>query len=131
MDYVMFEEQYLDGIIGLTASEGWPSLSADRARALRMMIAPGVVTIVAVDGGQVIGFARALSDGELVASLADIAVDARHRRKGIGRRLIQEIFRRTNAERMDLLSLPESEGFYQSLPHRPWAGYRVYPDESE
>lgn len=131
MEYVTFEEDHLDAIISLTASEGWPSLSADRARALRMMVAPGVTSVVAVQDGRVVGFARAFSDGELVAYLAEIAVEARHRGHGVGRALMNSLFERTKAERIDLLSLLESEGFYQSLPHRTWAGYRVYPDASE
>jgi predicted N-acetyltransferase YhbS len=131
MDYISFGAQHLDGVIRLTDAEDWASLGADRARALRMLTAPGVVTVVALHDGEVVGFARALSDGELVACLTDIAVSARHRREGLGRRLIDEIFARTGAERMDLLSVPGAEVFYRSLPHRPWAGYRVYPSTVE
>lgn len=126
MEYRNFDEHDLGGIIRLTNAEEWPSLAEDRERALRILAAPGVIAVVAVEGSQVVGFARALHDGELVAYLGEIAVDTGHRGRGIGRRLIEEVFARTKAERMDLLSMPESEGFYRALPNRRWAGYRLY-----
>ena len=46
-------------------AEGWPSLPDDPARALRILTAPGVTTVVAVIQGEVIGFAELFSDGEI------------------------------------------------------------------
>jgi hypothetical protein len=45
------------------------------------------------------------------------------------RRLIDEIFAPSNAQRMDLLAEPGSEPFYESRPHRRWTGYRLYPPD--
>jgi hypothetical protein len=70
-----------------------------------------------------------LTDGERVSCLVDFVVDASHRRRGVGRALIAETFRRSGVQRMDLLAEPGSEPFYESQPHRRWTGYRLYPFE--
>ena len=55
---------------------------------MRILTAPGVTTVVAVVASEVVGFAQLFSDGELVAYLAGIAVDARFRERGVGRALM-------------------------------------------
>lgn len=124
-----FNPSHIDGVIALTTAEGWPTLAADRERALRVLQAQGAVTVVALDGGEIVGFARALCDGEWVSCLTDMVVASAHRRRGIGRELIAEVFRRSGTERMDLLAEPGSEAFYESQPHRRWTGYRLYPSD--
>jgi GNAT superfamily N-acetyltransferase len=122
-----FDPRYIDGILRLTSAEGWPTLAADGERAVRVLTAPGAVTVVARDGEAVVGFARALTDGEWIACLTDMVVDAGYRRRGVGRALIAEVFARTRAQRMDLLAEPGSEDFYRSFPHQLWTGFRLYP----
>lgn len=91
------------------------------------MTAPGVVTAVATDAGEVIGFARMLTDGELQAHLCEMAVARAARGQGIGKKLTEEAFARSGAQRVDLLALEESKSFYRSFPHREMPGYRIYP----
>lgn len=129
IEYVPFDEPHLDQMIQLATREGWPTLGKDRDRALRMMRAPAVVVFVARDDGRVVGYGRALSDG-VFAWLENIVVDGEYRGRGIGRRLIEEIFAQTSAERMDLLAVPEAEDFYGALPHRRMAGFRIYPSDA-
>jgi len=126
---VDFEPRHLDGILRLSTAEGWPSFAADPARALRVLTAPGVRTLVAerAGNGEVVGFARALGDGELTAYLAELAVVPELRGQGIGVRLVEVTLARCGAIRLDLLAEPESEGFYRRLPHREKPGFRVYP----
>jgi GNAT superfamily N-acetyltransferase len=127
VSYVAFEPHHVDGVVLLTSAEGWPTLADDWHRAVRVLLAPGAVTVVALDGDEVVGFARALGDGEWVACLTDMVVAASHRRHGIGRQLIDEVFIRSGAQRLDLLAEPGSEPFYESRLHRRWTGYRLYP----
>ena len=131
MDYVAFAEEHLPGVLRLCRAEGWPSLPADPERAVRALTAPGVVAVVAVEDGEVVGFAQMLTDGEVQAYLCEVAVRRDARGRGIGRKLIEEAFLRSGAQRVDLLAGVESEGFYRSFAHRALPGYRIYPGSGE
>lgn len=74
-----------------------------------------------------LGFAQLFSDGELQAFLALLAVDRARRGAGIGRSLVSEALRLAGGARIDLLSEPESLGFYRSFPHVESPGIRLYP----
>jgi ribosomal protein S18 acetylase RimI-like enzyme len=127
MDYVMFSFNHLAGVLRLCELEGWPSFSADPERAMRALSAPGVLTIVAVERSEVIGFAQVLTDGEIQAYICQMVVATHARGQGIGRELINEAFARSRAQRVDVLALEGSEGFYGSFHHRIMSGYRIYP----
>jgi ribosomal protein S18 acetylase RimI-like enzyme len=124
--FVTYERSHLSGVVALCQAEGWPSFPADPERAHRALTAPGVTTVVALDGGEVVGFACLQSDGEIQAHLSLIAVDARCRRGGIGRNLIGEALRGAGGERVDLVT-DGADAFYAALVHRRMAGYRLYP----
>ena len=127
LHYVDFRREHLDGVIALCADEGWPSFPEDPARALRALTAPGVKTVVAVDEDVIVGFAYGQGDGEIEAHLSNLVVTKSHRRRGIARRLVEEVFRRTGGTRMDLLAEPDSEAFYESFEHRELRGFRIWP----
>jgi ribosomal protein S18 acetylase RimI-like enzyme len=122
-----FHAEHLDGVLTLCVAEGWPSLPEDPVRALRLLTAPGVTTVVAVIEGEVVGFAELLSDGELQAYLASVAVAAHFRGRGIGRALVEESLRRAGGTRIDLLSEEASVGFYETFPLFRKPGFRLYP----
>ena len=127
MELVPFVEEHLDGVIRLCVAEGWPSFAEDPERAIRVLTAPGVTTVIAMDNGQVVGFAELLSDGELQGFLANLAVDERFRGRGTGRALVMEALRLAGGERIDLLSEDEALGFYASFPNFQKPGFRLYP----
>lgn len=117
----------LPGVIRLCQVEGWPSFAEDAARAHRALTAPGVVTVVAIDGEALIGFAQLQSDGEIQAHLSVIAVDRQARRQGVGRALIEAALRAAGGpERIDLVT-DSAAGFYAALPHFGMHGFRLYP----
>jgi ribosomal protein S18 acetylase RimI-like enzyme len=74
----------------------------------------------------VVGFAHALSNS-LTAYLAGLVVAAEHRDRGVARQLVAEIFHQSGDIRLDLLSTDTAEGFYETLAHRRYAGFRLYP----
>lgn len=102
-------------------------MPADPERAQRILTAPGVTTVVALQDQAVIGFAELFSDGELQTYLANLAVDAGHRRRGVARTMIETALRIAGGERIDLLSEDAAADFYQQLPHFPMTGFRLYP----
>lgn len=125
MDIRLYETKDLEGVLALCELEGWPSLPEDPARADRALKAPGVTTVVATESGGIAGFAQLLSDGEIQAYLAQISVHPDHRRKGIGRILIEGALRLAGGLRVDLLT-DTAPDFYRSLPHLRMEGYRLY-----
>lgn len=122
-----FETAHLSGVLRLCAAEGWPWLPSDPDRAAVTLTAPGAVTVVALIDRVVVGFAFAFVDASgFDAYLETMVVDPAHRRHGIGRSLIRAVFDESGVSRVDLLAEPASEAFYESLPHRPFRGYRLY-----
>ena len=102
------------------------SLPADAVRAHRILTNPGVTTFVAADDtDSVVGFLYLLSDGEVQAYIASMAVASSYRGQGIGTRLVNEAVTASGAQRADLLS--DADGFYESLPYVRRTGYRIYP----
>lgn len=126
-----FRHPHLPGVLELCESQAWPSFPDDPERALRALTAPGVTTVVALDGDAVVGFAQLLSDGEIQAYLAAVAVAAHRRGEGIGTALIEEAVPIGGGSRIDLLTNDEATGFYDRLAHRKKHGYRLYPPLDE
>ncbi|MGW1343739.1 GNAT family N-acetyltransferase [Kribbella sp. NPDC002412] len=120
-----YEHTHLPGVLALCEAEQWPSFPADPDRAHAVLTAPGVTTVVALDGEVVVGFAYLQSDGHLQAHLSLMAVSRTHRRKGIGRALLEYAAPLTGAQRIDLVT-DTGEDFYTSLPHRSYSGFRLY-----
>lgn len=127
LEYARFSRSHLGGVIQLCTAQGWPSFAADPERAARVLTAPGVTTVVALDDGVVVGFAELFSDGEIQAYLATMAVDETRRGRGIGRSLVNEALRLAGGERIDLLSEDDALDFYRGFPHAAKPGIRLYP----
>jgi GNAT superfamily N-acetyltransferase len=90
-----YDHTHLGGVLALCTAEGWMALASDPDRAHRVLTAPGVTTAVALgDGHGVLGFAQLLSDGELQTYLANLLVSPSRRGEGIGRSLLEDVFRR-------------------------------------
>lgn len=124
-----FDVTHLAGVLALCEQEGWPTYPSDPDRARIALLAPGAVTVVAVEdnefgGAEVLGFAHAFGDG-LRAYLSELLTARHRRREGIGRALITAVFDRTGATRLDLVT-DTAKDFYAALPHRRFTGFRLY-----
>jgi predicted N-acetyltransferase YhbS len=122
-----FTREHLEVVLSLCEAEGWPSFPEDPERTMRVLTAPGVTTVVAIRNDHVVGFAQMLSDGEIQAFLANLAVVESERNIGIGRALVVEALRLAGGHRVDLLSEEGATAFYSSFPHFQKPGYRLYP----
>lgn len=71
----------------LLLAAGWDRAVTDEAE-FRMLLVRSQIKLVAVEGGRVVGFLRALSDGIANAYLSMLVVDEQHRCKGIARALV-------------------------------------------
>ena len=129
IDILPVAEGHVAGIAALCADLGWPSL-ADAATCRRVLTAPGVVARVAVTEGAVVGFGYGMGDGLVQSYLAQLAVAAPYRRRGIAKRLVKEVFDATGTQRMDLITDDETGAapeFYRAFAHHERPGFRIYP----
>jgi len=80
----------LDAIRAFLAENGWEKRVADLAR-FRRMIENASLTVVAVEGGQIVGFARAWCDDASNGYIGTVAVAERKRGQGIGREMVRRL----------------------------------------
>ena len=74
----------------LLAANGWAKRVADAAQ-FQLLVSRSQRALVAVDNGEVIGFARALCDEISNGYLAMLVVAQSHRRRGIGQALMKAV----------------------------------------
>lgn len=96
----------------------------DRPDIFEGMLKHANLLISAWHEGRLVGIARTLTDFTYVAYLADLAVDARYQKQGIGKRLMAETRSRLGKECMVvLLAAPNANEYYPKLgfEHNPRA----------
>ena len=101
----------------LLAGIGWAHRVSD-PQEFRDLISRSQVALVAVEGGTVVGFIRALTDGVANGYISMLGVDEAHRRRGIGSALVRtamgtnrEMTWVLRAQRPGLFSFYERLGF--------------------
>ena len=105
----------------LSSAEGWPSPTQRSAEAL-LAWQHSWPALVAVEGQTIAGFVRGLTDGAITTFIAEMAVDARLRGRGIGRALLDVCHFLYPTTRLDLLSVDDARAFYEAC------GFRVIHD---
>jgi len=79
-----------DAVCEFLADNGWEERVADESR-FRAMMENASRTVVAVENGRIVGFARALCDGVSNGYIGTVAVAEDKRGQGIGRELVQTL----------------------------------------
>lgn len=107
-------EQDFPGILALYAAHGW--VHATTPDRLRRAVELSSLSLVAREGDEIIGYARALSDGEFAVYIADILVRPDRQSRGIGSALFQHLLEHYPMERFHhqvLMSERGAENFYR------------------
>ncbi|MDP2309303.1 MAG: GNAT family N-acetyltransferase [Pseudomonadota bacterium] len=66
-------------------------------------------------GGELVGFARAVSDGVSIAYVSTVAVHPDHQRRGVGRELMRRLVEGRGGVKFVVHTSPAGERLYRSL----------------
>lgn len=101
---------------------GWKQRVQDRERLSKMLLEADR-TVVAWDGGRIVGFARALCDGVSNGYISMVAVAEDRRREGIGRQMIERLMGGDPERKITwiLRAGPGSREFWERLGFKPSA----------
>ncbi len=83
------------------------------------------VVCLAYDGATLVGASRAITDGEYHGLIYDVAVLPEYQRRGIGRRMMEELLSRMPVWRVMLVADGNVQGFYRGLGFHPYADVMV------
>jgi GNAT superfamily N-acetyltransferase len=114
-------EQAIDLYKRSTLSERRP---VHNVQTFEAMLKHANLTITAWDGKKLVGISRSLTDFAYTAYLADLAVDEKYQRTGIGKQLIEETKAHLGPECMIvLLAAPKANEYYEHIgfEHNPRA----------
>lgn len=118
-----FATAHLDGLVALIAAEGWSEYTVDVERTYRALSAPGVTTLVAIEGGRVVGAVQVQSDGLIQAHVSMLLIGPSWRGHRLGSRLLREGLERAGGVRLDIRT--RTEGYYERLGASRSLGYRL------
>ncbi|MFA5900878.1 MAG: GNAT family N-acetyltransferase [Hyphomicrobium sp.] len=106
-------EEFRTILVASTLAERRPANDLPR---LRDMLRNADLIVTARNQGQLIGVARAITDFAYCCYLADLAVDTRYQRQGIGKRLIEATHHAAGeTTTLILLAAPAAESYYPKI----------------
>jgi len=121
--YRPFETFDFKSIKALNAAEGWTNL-VGRAEEVRKAFENSNCCYVALDEDKVVGYVRALTDGEVTLYVCELLIDEKYRGRGIGKELLRMIHAKHPRTRIEMLASSTSRTYYESSGYRPFYGFR-------
>lgn len=112
-----------------------PGIAYSKAELKYFLFHPAGIALVAADGGAIAGFAIAemrMHHGEAVGHIVTVDIDPAHRRRGVGRLLMEAMAgrcREAGVARLQLEVAVDNEGaiaFYKELGFSPTGRIRCY-----
>ena len=100
----------------------------DAARIAEMLRNADIIVTARDSDATLIGVSRAITDFSYCTYLADLAVDQKFQKKGIGRKLLHETHKRGGlATTLILLSAPQAETYYPHVGMRRHNSCWLFP----
>jgi ribosomal protein S18 acetylase RimI-like enzyme len=118
-----FTQIHLGGLIALVAAEGWTEYTDDAERTRCALTAPGVTTLVAIAGEELVGAIQVQSDGLIQAHVSMLLIARNSRGVGIGSRLLRHGLERAGGLQLDVRT--RTEGYYERLGASRSLGFRL------
>jgi ribosomal protein S18 acetylase RimI-like enzyme len=84
------ESRDIEDVYQVLSTNGWAHRVPD-VEYLRRIVEASQRSCVAIEGGKVVGFARAITDGLSNGYLSMVVVAEPHRRQGVGKALVKRI----------------------------------------
>ena len=106
-------ENQIRRIVGLYRAQGWWQAGDDESpQFIARLITGSHCFVVALEGEDVVGMGRAISDGVSDAYIQDLTVRSDYRNQGIGRRILQMLLERLHADGLHWIGLIAEPGSY-------------------
>ncbi len=107
-------------LLNLYNDAGWSAYTLNPEQ-LTQSIRQSLFVYTAWENEQLVGLIRVVGDGLTIIYVQDVLVLKSHKRRGIGRKLIEKILEEYKSVRQKVLltdDTPETRGFYESLGFR-------------
>ena len=113
-----FEPHHVDQLVQLLRTAWWAS-NRDRALTEKLLVGADLVHgIVEISTGELLAFARVLTDSTAIALVLDVVVHPSARGRGIGTELMARLLERPPLPHVDSIELvcqPDVVAFYERL----------------
>lgn len=122
MNYIVKKNDKIDidGVIRLFLDAGWKKYAEDKDKISRAL-EKSLTLYGAYVGKELVGYIRAIGDGETILYIQDLVVLTSYKRQGIGRALLSAVLTEYKNVRQKVLitdNNPEAVGFYESMDFR-------------
>jgi GNAT superfamily N-acetyltransferase len=107
-----------EAVARLFEAVGWGERAADRAR-LEALVRASLWVVSAWEGGELVGFGRAISDGLTTAYVTDVCVRPDRQRRGIGTGVVEALLRGRDEIQFVLRAEPQYQPLYRKLGFEP------------
>jgi ribosomal protein S18 acetylase RimI-like enzyme len=112
-------------IAGLYRAQGWrQACDDDSPQWIQKLVAGSHCFVVALEGEEIVGMGRAISDGISDAYIQDLTVRSNSRNQGIGGKILQTILERLHIDGLRWIGLIAEPGSANLYRH---AGFREMP----
>ena len=124
IEYVFVEpssEHLFPEIVALYRAMGWWGDAPDDLQSVSRLVGGSHAFLAALDGGEVVGIGRALSDRESDAYIQDVAVRADRRCRGVGGEIVRRLIARLEDDGIGWIGLVAEPGATQLYLHQGFA----------